>query len=495
MNLHTVALTPWRAAQASLRWVVLGVFAACLVGAIAIILGWDSPNAAKVALLLYGGGTVYLWAFFMPASFLLAYDARQLRLPRMERTVIVSLVLSAAATVAGGAALFGQALGMATAVAVSGLAVASGFAFSLLPRYLSTFMGLLPALMQFGRRIVPIPGLADPRAALWYGALAMAFALGCVVCWRRWMARGANDTGLAGPMVMQLRRNGGMGSWGTGSVDANQRIRQRPTWLEPEAELRHTGPASPVTTLRVALGGWFVPQTWRGLCRQGLTIAGPIVLFAVTMVLIRAGNGRAAHWRDTLEGFAIGLGSVLCVSISLGAPVLCALMLRQRWSTPQRELSLLGVLPGFGSAKQARRALLRAALGTPLAINAGMGLIAMSVAAAMHLSTLASLALVSGPLLSAAAGVAFSLDALGGKPLPGWGFGVTSSFLTITVLTSGITALLASQLRLGGAWATAPTLWSVFGAMVVLLAAMLLWIGRRGVNAVRQQPHPFLAHA
>ena len=98
-------------------------------------------------------------------------------------------------------------------------------------------------------------------------------------------------------------------------------------------------------------------------------------------------------------------------------------------------------------------------------------------------------------LLALLAGVALSLDALGGHPLPGWGLGLVCSVVAIVVFTTGFTALIASELRQGGAWGTSPMLWSVFIGMVLLVAAMLAWIGRRGARAVLAQPHPFLAHA
>lgn len=494
MNLRTLVLTPWRAALPSLRWLALGVFGSCLAVALAITFVWESPNADKLSLMLYGGGSVYLWAFFMPASFLLAYDARQLRMPRLERTAIASVCLYALATIAMGVALLGHAMGWATTAAVLSLAVAGGFAFSLLPRYLSTFMGLLPALIQALRRIIPLPGLADPRAALWYGTLALVFALACVVRWRRLMTQGASETGLSGAMVMQLRRSGGV-SWASQQANADQLIRQRTAWLQPEADLRHTGPSSPGTSLRVALGGWFVPQTWRGLLRQALAVAWPIGMFALVMLVVRAGDGQAGHWTDFLEGFAKGGTSVLCVTAALGAPLISALMLRQRWSTPQRELSLLAVLPGLGTPEQARSALLRAALARPIAINLILAVGASGVAVSLHLSALAALAVVAGPLLCAVAGVALSLDALGDHPLPGWALGLTCFFMTVVVFTTGFTALIASQLRQGGEWATSPLLWGAFIGMVLLVAGMLLWIGRRAARTFFAQPHPFLAHA
>ncbi len=497
MNLRALVLAPWIAAHASMRWLALGLFGLCIVGAIALDVTLPAAKGARIALIAYGAGTAFTWAFYMPACFLLAYDARRLRIPGLERAAMQAIWLSAAATIALGTAFAAHGLGAATSAALIALTSAAGFAFSLLPRYLSVFVGFLPALGQFLQRVVPVfPRLGDPRAPLWYGAMAVLFTLACVLRWRQLMAGGAEPSGLSSSLVMQLRSNGGMGNWGSvRQAGTNQLIRQRPAWLQPEADLRDTGPASPVTTLRVALGGWFVPQTWRGMFRQALVVAWPIGMFALVMLMTRAGDGHPGRWKDVLEGFAMGMGGVLCLTASLGAPLIGALVLRQRWSTPQRELALLAVLPGLGTPQQARGALLRAALIRPVAINLLLALGAYVVAVALHLSALAALAVVAGPLLCAGAGVALSLDALGGHPLPGWGLGLICSVVAIVVFTTGFTALIASQLRQDGTWSTSPTLWSSFIGMMLLVTAMLVWIGRRGARALLAQPHPFLAHA
>lgn len=497
MNLRALVLAPWIAAHASMRWLALGLFGLCILGAIALEVMLPAAKGARIALIAYGTGTAFTWAFYMPACFLLAYDARRLRIPGLERAAMQAVWFSAGATTALGTAIAAHGLGAATSAALIALTSAAGFAFSLLPRYLSVFVGFLPALGQFLQRAVPVfSGLTDPRAPLWYGAMAVLFALACMLRWHQLMTGGAERSGLSSSLVMQLRSNGGMGGWGSArQAGANQLIRQRPAWLQPEADLRHTGPVSPVTSLRVALGGWYVPQTWRGVLRQSLAVTWPICMFALVMLITRAGDGHPDRWKDVLEGFAKGMSGVLCVTASLGAPLISALMLRQRWSTPQRELALLAVLPGLGTAEQARGALLRAALVRPVAINLILAIGASGVAVALHLSALAALAIVAGPVLCAVAGVALSLDALGGHPLPGWGLGLVCSVVAIVVFTTGFTALIASELRQGGAWGTSPMLWSVFIGMVLLVAAMLAWIGRRGARAVLAQPHPFLAHA
>lgn len=497
MNLRALVLAPWIAAHTSVRWLALGMFGLCILGAIALEVMVPTAKGARIALIAYGTGTAFTWAFYMPACFLLAYDARRLRVPALERTAMQAVWFSAGATIALGTAIAAHGLGAATSAALIALTSAAGFAFSLLPRYLSVFVGFLPALGQFLQRVVPVfPGLTDSRAPLWYGAMAALFALACMLRWHQLMTGGAERSGLSSSLVMQLRSNGGMGGWGSArQAGANQLIRQRPAWLQPEADLRHTGPISPVISLRVALGGWYVPQTWRGVFRQGLAVTWPIGMFALVMLMTRASDGHPDRWKDLLEGFAKGMSGVLCVTASLGAPLISALMLRQRWSTPQRELALLAVLPGLGTAEQARGALLRAALVRPVAINLILAIAASGVAAALHLGTLAALAVVAGPLLCAAAGVALSLDALSGHPLPGWALGSACFVLSIVVFTTGFTALVASQLRQGGVWNASPTLWGAFIGVVLLVAGILLWIGRRAARRLFAQPHPFLAHA
>lgn len=494
MNLHDVLLTPWRAAQASLRWFAVIVFGLCVTGAAAAALLLHGPKQWPLALMIYSLGVGFTWAFFMPANFLLALDARRLSMPAIEHTAILALCLIAFATVLVAVLAFGPALGVAQVAAIVSLMVAMGFSFAMLPIYLSMLIGMLPMLSNVLSRTIPFPHLGDPRIAVWCATAAAVFGLGCVLSWRRLMAQETDHLGLTGALVMHFRRNASMGTSSTRGMDGDRLIRQRSAWLQPEADLHDIGPDAPAASIRVALGGWLLPQTWRGRMRQWLAMVLTFGVFALAILLIVAEGAQVGDWSWILEGLAVALGCLLCLGADLGAFVIGPLMLRQRWSTPQRELALLALLPGLGTVAQARSALLRACLVKPLAVAAGLVLIALATALTLRLSVLALAAVTTMQLLCGVTGVALTLDALSGRPLPDWSVRVICSLLTIAVITTSFIALLSSQLRQGGDWATAPAAWAIFGGVSLGILAMATWVAWRGGRAMFAQPHPFLAH-
>jgi hypothetical protein len=388
----------------------------------------------------------------------------------------------------------GPALGAARVAAIVSLIVAAGFAFAMLPAYLSMFIGMLPLLIDVLRRVLPIPPPGDPRITVWCAVAALVFGVGCVLSWRRLMKQEVHSLGLSGALVMQFRRNAGMGAWSVKDDDGNRLIRQRSRRFLPEADLRGVGPEAPVASIRVALGGWFLPQTWRGRVRRWLAVVPTFGGCIVAMLLIVASHPHLVGWRVVLGQLAIALGGLACLAGSLGSLVIGPLMLHQRWSTPQRELALLALLPGLGTPAQARSALLRACLVKPLAVAVGLLLVALAAALALQLSPLALAAVTTMQLLCGVASVALTLDALSGRPLPGWGLGVVCSLLTIAVFTTSFTALLSEPLREGGAWAGAPVAWTIFLGVSLGILTMLGWIALRGGRATFKQPHPFLAH-
>jgi len=496
MRPRDLLLTFGRTTYPSIRRLVGGVFLLGLVAAIVVRLLWPGMKGAHVALIAFEGGTAYLWAFFMPASLLLARDARHLRIPRLEAVAVAAVGLAALATIGIGAALGKATLGETNAAALTALVLASGFAFSLLPGPVAMPIGLLPAAFDAARRVLPVPTLDDPRSTIWYAVAAAGFGLICAIRWHSLVRLDASEAGRSSAMVMRLRGKNATGHWGATGAGIRTVDRRRPSWLEPEANLRRIGPAHPVASLRVALGGWFVPQTLRGLCRRGLTMAGPMLVFIAAMVLIRATKPDASvSWLGLIYALGATMLAALAFVLALGLPLISALIVRQRWSTSQRELAILGVLPGLGAPDRVRQALLRAALARPVAINLLLTVAGWIIAQRMNLSVIATLALVGAPLLCLLAGVALTLDALGPQPLPGWALGLVSGALTVVVLVSTITGMLASQLRQDGHWAGSPVLWSAYLAVALALSTALGWIAARGARGMVRRPHPFLAHA
>lgn len=495
MRPRDLLLTFWRATYPSVRWLVGGVFLLGLVVAIVVRLLWPGAKGGHIALLAFEAGVAYLWAFLMPAGLLLARDARQLRIPRLEVVAAAAVGLAALATIGIGAALGRATLGETSAAALTALVLAAGFAFSLLPGPVAMLIGLLPAASDAARRVLPVPTLDDPRSTIWWAVAAAGFGVICAIRWHGLVRLEASQAGRSSAMVMRMRGKNATGHWDGSGAGIRTVDRRRPGWLQPEANLRHIGPAHPVGSLRVALGRGFVPQTQRGLCRRGLTMAGPMLVFIVAMVLIRATKpGASVSWLGLIYALGIPMLAGLAFMLALGLPLVSALTVRQRWSTSQRELAVLGVLPGLGTPDRVRRALLRATLARPVVINLLLAVAGWIVAQRMNLSVIATLALVAAPLLCLLAGVALTLNALGPQPLPGWALGLVCSALTTVVLISTITGLLASQLRQGGPWAGLPGLWGTYLAVVLVLTTVLGWIAARGARGMARQPHPFLAH-
>ncbi|WP_017461645.1 hypothetical protein [Dyella ginsengisoli] len=495
MRARDLLLTFGRTTYPSVRWLVGGVFPLGVAVAIVVRLLWPGAKGGHIALLAFEGGVAYLWAFFMPASLLLARDARQLRIPRLEAVAAAAVGLAALATVGIGAALGKATLGETSAAALTALVLASGFAFSLLPGPVAMLIGLLPAASDAARRVLPVPTLDDPRSTIWWAVAAAGFGVICAIRWHGLIRLDDREAERSSAMVMRLRGKNATGHWAGSGAGVRTVDRRRPGWLQPEANLRRTGPAHPVASLRVALGGGFVPQTLRGLCRRGLTMAGPMLVFIAAMMLILATKPDATV---SSLGVIYALGTPmlagLAFMLALGLPLVSALTVRQRWSTSQRELAVLGVLPGLGTPDRVRQALLRAALARPVVINLLLTVAGWIIAQRMNLSVIATLALVGAPLLCLLAGVALTLDALGPQPLRGWALGLVCSALTIVVLISTITGMLASQLRQGGPWAGSPALWSIYLAVALALTTVLGWIAARGARGMARQPHPFLAH-
>lgn len=491
MNLHRILITPWQATRASLRWVSLVVFGLCVIGAGAMTLLPDEPFRWLLVAAIYCLGLGYFWAFMMSSLLVLAIDARQLRLPSISRTVVWCLLWHGVLMVLLPGLLLQALAGIGL---VSGLmmalAIAFGLAFVLLPRYLSSFIGFAPAILiglHHATGIhLPLPG--EPHFVEWGGAGLVVLLLVDMLRWRTLLrATNPRECGYTSAMVMQFGRGGTMGRLGgLAQKNSTAMLRRRPGWLQARADLRNAGPQSPVTTLLVALGGWYMPQRWASYLRQMLPVLLPIALFVPVMALMQWGDphpgGMNAFWRAMGLGVTGGTfgGLVLAASAAL-APA-------QRWKRANGELSLLALLPRLGTAASVRANLLRAALIKPLLAQAVLLALVLGSALAIKLSGIALVLLTLVQLGCAGAVVGLVLCTFGGIDLSMWVRAALALGGVVLLSISAFIPLLAQPWPLNG------LLDVLLGLAWATFAGALIWLARRGWRGLQQRPHPFLAN-
>ncbi|OOG62462.1 hypothetical protein B0E46_12510 [Rhodanobacter sp. B04] len=488
MNPLPLLRVPWFSAHRSMRWMMVFVLACCSAGAVAIGVFAPGPGQWKGVAGLLGLGLFFLWAFFLSTTLLLAIDARQLRVPGIQRQIIRSLLLCGVLTISLPAVLLGM-LGEPVAPVVILLALASvlGVTFALMPRYLAALLGMTPSLLNALWYRCHLPGPDDPHFTAAGAVSVVALLLPIIWRWRQLVRAGANQPqGWSSPMVLQLR-NGSWGHWS--GIGENRQIRLRPVWLQPDASLTGVGPAMPRKALRIALGGWYMPQTLRSYARQlGLLLS----LFALPMLgfVAIARFGRSGS--DVSTTLTAGLVGSLGALTVIAGPMVGAFSLAwlgKRWQRVNGELPLLALLPAFGDPACAKRELLRAGLGLPLCLH---GLLAVLVVAAMlhwHQYAQPLSFLLLAQLVTATVTVSALLNLFGGLALPLWAMGLT---LAATFLLTVLSAMLPAM-----AWGHHPVGWA--GAMLpplglgwLLLGGAMIWLGRRGWRGLMLRPHPFL---
>lgn len=492
MRLSDVLLVPWRSTHRALRWLSLAIVLACGLGAVAI--GWfaNDPHWWLGSMLAYGFGAGYAWTFWLSTALLLAIDARKLRLPGMQRAITRSMLLYGLLTVGLPTLVLGALGADARIVALlTGLAMAGGLAFVLLPRWCAMVVGFLPALSIGLRHLAQLPPWSDPRWPAW-GALALAVLLAVdALRWRQLLRSDAdNELGFSSAMVVQFRRQGAMSKWnGLQQLDSGQLIRQRPDWMQPRADLRRAGPQSPARALRVALGGWYLPKTLAGHLRAMAPVLLPMLLVIPVMAIMQAGEHRAEIRHVMLLSATLGMLGWIGLFGGLMLTAMTALLVRQRWQRTNAELPLLALLPGLGDARDMRRELLRSVFVIPLAVQAVLLAVVLAAALVMHLGGLALLLVALPQLAAAGTMVAQVLCTLGGRRLPAWGeWLVYAPFVLLFFLSTFIPAATLGSHPWRGAALAEP--WML--AAWAMLALVLAWLGRRGWRGLLARPHPFL---
>ncbi len=476
---------PWMALSKPWRKWIGGGFA-ILLAALAIggVIGHHNvawaPHLGHVTAI----AVCLFWAGVVSQSLLLAREAHHLRLPALNREVRASLALYALLTIALPALLL-AGLGGHAAVMLTEIALGAGLgmAYATLPPYLGICVCFIPMLSDHAGPWLPMPSTSPDRFLAW--------AVPCtVLLWLLiggfWRGAVRHDFGLSGsrkPILLNLRMQAWYGR-NRGNAMETELIRRRARWMQPVADLQRCGPNHSMRSLRIAMGGWSMPQTPASRWRQlGVLLASmllPILVIAV-----------ASHGDDVMRSIfnnAHMLAFGLCI-VSAVLALAQVQTLQRRWSRHNAELPLLALLPGLGDAAHVKRELLLANLLPTFGIQAVLTLAMLVLAAGLHLGADSDTVLLLGQLTGISMLIAMDLVTLGGVQVRG---GWLMALCTYGYLLVNLSVVLALPMfgdevlirHSDVAWVTAIT-WAG-------LLAPLLRLGVRGWHGFIARPHPFL---
>lgn len=494
MNLYRLALTPWVATPRSARWLVMFLLVLVSLGA---VLGhvYQIPHPRRLDAVMLGIGNAALWLLLLPNTMLLAQAAQRLHMPGIGRDVVWSLLLYVLVCI-GAPLLFQFPRGAVLTFAIAQVLVAAGaMSIMVLPYYLVFGLYLL---FVFGHRalkpVFSIPGLSDPRFVVWGGVLAVALLVILVWRWRQLLRGDYSDRGWRAPGLMSFRRS--LGSAQSDPLTDAGLIRSRPDWMTACADLHDAGPEAPIRSLRLALGGIYLPQTLGGRLRHGITWVLVLVVMLLMYFMSSQDDGNASwllHLLFSREGFLM-LSSLFAV-LSLLLVMMPVELLGLRWSRANAELSVLALLPGLDRSMHARRALLRMVMVSP-AVRVGLLLLAGWLAViSLHVDWSVAWAMLLVAVGSLIYLHVMALGIIGGRPLPGFGKGLLMIFMFVLLSLTVVWAQLSDVQLASLALDPNQVLTIARDALVVawlLLLSLLLWLGVRGWRAFEQRPHPFL---
>lgn len=360
MGILTVLAAPRYATSRATRWTSFILF--ILLAGVALAIGMlkPDPRLGVIALIVYSLGLGCLWLLWLSGLLLLARDARRLRLAHLVRNTTLAAVVYALACVAAPVILM-AATGGDTVLAVlyPACAIAATLAFVLLPRYISSWFGLLPAFYIGLHNIGWMPSPLDPRfqRGAW---IALAVFMAVVVWrWRQLLRTEDNDaSGWRSAMLMQLRQNLVLRDWGFDRQWDLRRSGKRPTAVD----LHDVGPGNPAKAIRVVLGGWYLPQTPRARLESVARVVLPLLLLVPILWLMNIGHADslAKAWHLLAASIGLWLGVFGAFMLALAS----AGIIHRRWRQ-HANMALLALTPGLGGDRATAHAS-RAILGGPV---------------------------------------------------------------------------------------------------------------------------------
>lgn len=485
-GLAAVLVAPWRATRRGNLWTTVPIYGLCCAAALAFGIWAPDRRGVVLAMIFYSAGTCFLWGFGLSGLLLLARDARRLALPHAVRASTLSAWLYGALTIALPTAVAAAAGAQPALVALlAALATLGGLAFVLLPRWLSTWMGFLPAIYIALHQGLHI--LSPFGASFLYTGLAGVLVLLAAValCWRRILRGHGNDVGgWSTPVILALHQQAVSSGW---SFD-KQLLWQRSARESRFTNLRGIDARAPARAIEVCLGALYVPQTPLGiLVRLGM-VAWPVLVFAIAMALVDIGH--AHDLRRLIATMGIG-GAMWSGAFGITMVLFAATaMLKRRWEQGS-EPALLALLPGLGRHASLSRSLLRAAAIKPLGVCVLLWAVMLGCEAWLHLGS-AALALTTLAVFGMTAAAALSLlRTFAGRPLSTMARVLLAGGAFVLMCVSLPLAFAAPLARLGPAWIAAE--WALIVAWV-LVGAWLAVLALRAWNLLQTRPHPFLGN-
>lgn len=486
-----VIVAPWYAASRGARWVALCLFAVLTAGALAIGVITTDPKGEFAALFVYSSGVGCLWLTWLSTLLLLARDARRLRMPGVVRNMEAATCLYALALVIAPALIVAARGGnIVLAMQIPMLAIAACLAFLLLPRWLAIWLSFVPALYVGMHNAMHAPTPLDPRFQHWAWVALVLLVVVDVVRWRQLLvSEDDDDSGWRTAMLMQARRNVINCDWW--SIDKNWAWR-RSSKRKTAVDFRGIGPTNPGRTLAVALGGWYIPRTWRGRLDSLARVLVPLLLFIPLTWLMNIGHEDALRkvWR--ILGVNAGLWVGVFGTAMLALATLAAL--HRRWRS-RADMALLALLPGL-QGKRVANQLARTALTTPavgfavlwLCMLVPLGLLPQGAAATIMDATLATLFVVAVAALT----LMTACKVWAGRSMGKLAQIVVAILLAAMLFGSLMLAMIAAQ-SVPGVWMQRAQ-WLTVLAWLALIA-WATWQGIRAWQALRRRPHPFLANS
>lgn len=495
MSAQNILSAPWRASRPRTAWLGLALLVLAVLGAAIMGIFLHKPDRWIPSTFVAGFFLAFLWAFVMSSMVLLAIDARQLRVPALEKGLMSAILFYGMVCIGLPTGLLGLFFGHIGVIAILiALLCIGGLLFALLPRFVVTPFFLLPAVLNAMPVRFELPGpLSTDFVHCW---TPVVLGLSLLALWRWYRLVHAVDPYAISwnrPLVMLFRRGEQTGGWNirTGFLgppaDRVVEARTSPEWMRRHADLRHSGPGNTVTSLRIALGGIFMPQTVLGQLRRIALVVMPALCYVALMEL---GHDRR-HPVQTWQGFwHDGALLTLVLGGALGAMTLAAVSLAQlwqRWTKVNAELPLLALLPGLG--RNVKIHLISASLQPILRRQAMLLAFLLALALSLHLSIQTTIFMFLAQLGAAGFLVAFSLLIIGDR-LPGrWSVAVPAMLGCSLICISLFVPTLSdpSTIMLGPVSLSAGLL-----AGWLLLALILFRLASRGWQGLQQRPHPFL---
>lgn len=480
-------MAPWRATKRQTIWISLLMFGTCWGAALAFEVFMPDVRGQALAGIGYAAGAAALWAFCLSSLVLLARDARLMSIPGVTRNTMASAIIYGGLTV-GIPALIEAALGgnMAVTAVLVALGMGAGLAFVLSPRWISIWLGFVPAIYAPLQHTFHILSPLDHRFLRWAAPLALVLLFANAVQWRRVLSDGRPDTrGWRSSMILQLRQQ---------AVSRDLALDTQVLWRRGgDTEHRYTNlrgisARTPAKAIEVALGPLFVPRTAAGHLRQLRIVVWMMLAFGGAMLLENLDRVHSLRKLLTIMGsssamwmgmFGIAMTALLVVS-----------MLRRRWEQGA-EPALLALLPGLGTSAPLHYSVLRAAFTKPAILCAALWALMTGCELPMHLGTIALVMTTLIVLVFLATTVMLVLRVFAGRPMRTLNqvliAGVAFVLMSVSLPAVFVTSLVKlGHIALLSEWGLL-AIWLVFAVWMSTLA----W---RAWRALQRRPHPFLAN-